>query len=179
MMQDKVINRKDRDGAFTLYGIYLLTREEVKKDILKLPKGRTNVKNIGYRLYGDIIRSYFAIIFRKLLEGYSYPLLNKFGTLKAVKTLCTRYNPSTFTFLRKDNKLIRKKVELDINKTDGFFYFIFWDSAKKYRHYRLKVSPKWKTILFKKVKEEEMDYPDYSLLRYGRYATNSYIHKIK
>ncbi len=179
MMQDKTINHKDNDGALTLYGIYLQTKDEVNKDILKLQKGRTNVKNIGYRLYGDIIRSYFSIVFRQLLKGYSYPLLNKFGFLKVVKTLCTRYNPSTYTFKTINNKVVREKVELDINKTDGFFYFIFWDSPKKYRHYRLRVSRKWKSLLFKGVIEDDMDYPDYSILNYGRNATNSYIQKIK
>lgn len=179
MMQDKAIKEKDNDGALTLYGVYLRTREDVNEDISKLPKSRTKVRNIGYRLYGDIIRLYFSIIFREILKGYTYPLLNKFGFLKAVKTLCTRYNPSTYTFKTIKGKVIREKVELDINKTDGFFYFIFWDSPKKYRHYRFRTSPKWKSLLFKGVIEDEMDYPDYSLLRYGRNATNSYIQKIK
>tara|TARA_R110002020_G_scaffold395856_1_gene605889 strand:- start:577 stop:1113 length:537 start_codon:yes stop_codon:yes gene_type:complete len=178
-MEDKTIKSKDNDGALTLYGIYLRSKEDVNIDISKLNKGRTNVKNIGYRLYGDIIRSYFSIVFRQIIKGYTYPLLNKFGWLKVVKTLCTRYNPSTYSFKKVDGKIIRKKIELNVNKTDGFFYFVFWDCPKKYRHYRLKVSPKWKRLLFKGVIEDEMDYPDYSLLRYGRNASNSYIQKIK
>jgi len=178
-MQDKTIKSKDNDGALTLYGIYLRTKGDVNKDISNLIKSRTNVKNIGYRLYGDIIRSYFSIVFREIIKGYTYPLLNKFGFFKVVKTLCTRYNPSTFSFKKINGKIIREKVELNINKTDGFFYFIFWDSPKKYRHYRFRTSRKWKSLLFKGVIENEMDYPDYSLLNYGRNATNSYIQKIK
>ncbi len=178
-MQDKTISQKDNDGALTLYGIYLRTKEEVNKDISELPKSYTNVRNIGYRLYGDIVRTYFKLIFIEILNGFSYPLLNKFGFLRAVKTLCTRYNPSTFSFKKINGKTIREKIDLDINKTDGFFYFIFWDSPKKYRHYRFRPSKKWKSLLFKQVTEKEMDFPDYSLLRYGKYATNSYIHKIK
>jgi hypothetical protein len=178
-MQDKTTKNLDSRGAYTLFGVFNEVEDEVNKEIDKIPIGRTRVKRITYRLFGDIIRMYFKICFREVIvRGYGFPLLNKFGELRAVKTLATRYNPTTFTWVKENGKAIRKLVKLDLNKTNGYMFFVFWDCPKKYRHFKLKLSPKWKSLLFKQY-QDGMEFPDISVLAYGRTASDSYIQKIK
>jgi hypothetical protein len=178
-MQDKTTKTLDSRGAYTLFGIYGEVKEEINEELSKLPSGRTRVKRITYRLFGDIVRSYLKICLRDVvIKGYGFPLLNKFGELRAVKTLATRYNPSTYTFSKENGKVVRRKVKINVNKSDGYVTFIFWNCAKKYRHYKMSFARKWKKLLFEQY-QSGLELPDISILAYGRTASNEYIQKIK
>lgn len=178
-MQDKTTKSLDSQGRYTLFGVYKEVENEVNEELSKLPKGRTRVKTINYRLFGDIVRSYLAIAMREVIvKGVGFPLLNKFGELRAFVTECTRYNPTTTTWVTENGKRFPKRVKLDLSKTNGKIVFVFWNCAKRYRHFKMHMSPKWKRLLFQQY-QDGMEYPDMSLYAYGRTASTDYIQKIK
>lgn len=167
----------DNKGRYTLYGVFEECRDGIDKDLQKLPKGTSKMKRITWRIFSQVMRTYFTIAFKDLVNGYSVPLLNKFGILNVVKTKCIRYNPTKISFYKDENgELVREKVKL---KTSfGYWYFVFWNSPKILRQYRFKIDMKFKIQYMEKV-NDGFDYLDYSLDNYGGYASDSYIRKIK
>jgi len=152
---------------------------DINDDLSEIPVGHTKIKRITYRVFCRIILLYFKYHFIQMIDhGRSAIMLNKFGTLKIVKTLCTRYNPTKWIFKTVNGKVVREKVKIDINSLGGYFYFPFWESDKKYRQYRFYFTKPWKRRLWAKAKEG-MDYFDYTLTKTGRNASPDYIQKIK
>lgn len=175
----KTIKSSDNNGFVTLKGVFEDAREDINKELAALPKGVTKTKKIGYRLFGDIMRAYFKIMFEELLLGRSFSMLNKFGTLRVVKTLCIRYNPFTYKVYTDENGKKRvKKVKFDINKYGGYWHFIFWDVGKKWRQYEFEPSIKWKRKYMKAV-DNGKEYIDMSLLDTGAHGSLTYIHKVR
>ena len=124
-----------------------------------------------------VITMYFNIAFEMLIKGMSVPLLNKFGVLNVVKTQCIRYNPFRIAFFFNDSgERVRKKVNIKLKS--GYYYFVFWDSFKKWRQYRFVINIKYKRAYMKLV-EDGFDYLDYTLDGYGRNASIDYIQHIK
>lgn len=178
-MQDKTTKKYNNDGSVTLFGVFNEVKEDIDKKLSELPKGETKTKKITYRLFAKVVLSYLRISFNEVLnKGVGVELYNRFGELRAVKTFCNRYVPTTVKWEKVNGKLTSKRVKIDLNKTKGYMFFIFWDCPKSYRHYRFTPTSKWKRLLFKK-QEEGMEYLDMSLLSYGRNASDSYIQKIK
>ncbi len=171
------MQKLDNYGSYTLYGIFLESKDEIDKILKSMPKGITKSKSINYRTFSKVVRLYLSIIFKDLIEGKTVVLLNKFGKLNVVKTQCIRYNPNKIYFY-KDEKgnLVRKKLKLKLNL--GYWYFVFWDSPKIYRQFKFNIDLKYKHMYMNKVKKG-FDYLDYSLDKYGVYASSNYIHHIK
>lgn len=174
-MQDKTTSQYDKHGRITTYGLYLDCREEMINGLKEI-KDKSDVRRvIDYRLFNKIISLYFSKVYENLINGYSFRLYNHLGVLRVVKTNMIRYNPITYSFKKVDGKVIREKKKLKSNS--GYWYFIFWDCAKKYRHFRFKADIKYKRAYMDKV-EKGMDYIDYSLDGYGLKGANTYIEKI-
>jgi hypothetical protein len=167
----------DNHGRYTLYGVFEESKDGIDKGLKEFPIGVSKMKRITWRVFSKVIRTYFTIAFKELVDGYSVTLLNKFGILNVVKTKCVRYNPTKIAFYKDEQgELVRKKIKL---KTSfGYWYFVFWDAPKKLRQYRFHIDLKYKIQYMVKV-GEGFDYLDYSLNDYGRNASNTYIHQIK
>ena len=155
------MQKLDRHGRYNLYGVYLECKEELDIGVKSFPKGVTK-SNIAFEM---------------LIKGMSVPLLNKFGVLNVVKTQCIRYNPFRIAFFFNDSgERVRKKVNIKLKS--GYYYFVFWDSFKKWRQYRFVINIKYKRAYMKLV-EDGFDYLDYTLDGYGRNASIDYIQHIK
>lgn len=167
----------DNYDRFTLFGVFNECKDDISKDLKELPTGITKSKNIRYRVFAQVIHLYLAIVFRMIIEGKIIPLYNRFGKLNVVKTKCTRYNPFKFVFTKDTlGKVTREKVKIKLRS--GYWFFVFWDAPKRLRHYRFNIDLKYKVEYMKKV-EQGFDYLDYTLDKYGRYASVDYIHHIK
>lgn len=167
----------DNHGRYTLYGVFEECRDEIDSSLMAFPKGVTKSKRITWRVFSKVIRLYFTIAFKMLVNGSSVPLLNKFGILNVVKTKCTRYNPYRIAFYRDETgELVRKKVK--INTRFGYWYFVFWNAPKKLRQYRFNIDIKYKRMYMSEV-ENGLDYIDYTLDGCGRNASPDYIQHIK
>lgn len=171
------MQKLDRKGRYTLYGVYEECKDDMNSRLLEIRKGETKSKEISYRVFSKVIRRYFQILFGMLIDGYTVPLLNKFGTLEVVKTKCIRYTPKKYFFKRKEDGSV--KVEnISLKTRLGYWYFVFWNSPKNLRQYRFNINLKYKIEYMKKV-SEGFDYIDLSLDKYGLNASNTYIHQIK
>lgn len=179
IMQDKTIKSLDRHGFVTLKGVFDEAKESIDKDLNDLSENPTRIKRITWRMFSLIMRMYFKIMFRELVKGYEFVWLNKFGNLRVVKTMCTRYNPSTYKVYKDENgKPYVKKVKFDVNKYGGYWHFIFWDVGKKWRQYRFDADIKFKRAFMEQV-DNGFDYLDYSLYKDGQGASDTYIFKVK
>lgn len=125
---------------------------------------QTKVRKVTSRLVRSIMREYFKMLFEDAIyKGKRVSLFQWFGYLYAAKTLCTRYNPKSFYFVTENGKRIRKERKIDVNKTGGYFYFMFWDAPLKWRNYRLKVSRRWSSEIYQNALSG-FEYIDISLL---------------
>lgn len=165
----------DNHNRLTLRAIYEDCKSDMNADLKKIENKADSKRVISYREFSVIIRMYLKLVFQNLINGYSLSLYNKFGVLRVVKTSLIRYNPITYSFKRENGKVIREKKKLKHNS--GYWYFLFWDCAKKYRHFRLKPDINFKRAYMKEVKKG-MDYLDISLYKYGRNASDNYVDKI-
>lgn len=165
----------DNSGNYTLFGVYKNCSELLDsrlKDV-NYGKGR-HIKSVSFRVFSRIVKTYMGIMFEQIIAGNIRTLYNKFGDLYPAKTLAIRYNPTTYSFTKENGKVVRKKVALNLSKTQGFVYFIFWNCPKKYRHYRLRMSKIWKVKLMREV-ENGLDVMDVTMFKYGRKASSTYI----
>lgn len=181
-MLEKIMQRLDRNGMYTLYGVYEGAKDSMDKDLRALPIGVSKVKKMTWRMFSKIMRMYFVIMFRELIKGYSFTWLNKFGVLRVVKTMITRYNPITYRVYQDENgKPYSEKVKFDTNKYGGYWHFIFWDVGKKWRQYRFVTDAKFKGYKkgYMAMVDQGFEYLDYSLFKDGRYASDTYIHKVR
>jgi len=166
----------DNNGRHTLYGVYLECKDELDSGVKSLPKGVTKSSSVNYRTFALVVGLYFRKAFKMLVDGYSVPLLNKFGILNVVKTKCIRYNPIKISFFKEDGKIVRKLGKFKRNTR--YWYFVFWDAPKSLRHYRFDINIKYKIAYMEKV-NNGFDYLDYTLDKYGRNASVEYIQHIK
>lgn len=171
------MQKLDNHGRYTLYGVFLECKDDIEYGLKILPKGARKSKMINYRTFALVIHLYLKKAFSMLVNGYSVPLLNKFGILNVVKTKCIRYNPMKTSFFKGKDGKITSKREI-FKKKSGYWYFVFWDAPKSLRHYRFDINIKYKWEYMKKV-DEGFDYLDYTLDKYGRNASIDYIQHIK
>ena len=176
-MQENKKQILDNYGRYTLYGVFEECKSEIDKGLKAFPKGVTKSKQISYRVFAKVVSLYFKILFQMLIEGASVPLLNKFGILNVVKTKCTRYNPSRISFFKDEQGKVVRKIK-KLNTNFGYWYFVFWDAPKKLRHYQFNINIKYKHKYMEMV-ESGFDYLDYTLDKYGRNASHTYIQHIK
>ena len=167
----------DNHGRYTLFGVYEECNDDMVVALTKLPSGVTKMKFIKYRIFSEVIRLYFTIMFKMLIKGIKVPLLNKFGILSVVKTQCIRYNPFRVAIYKDElGEVVSKKVKLKLKS--GYWYFVFWDSPKIFRQYRFNINIKYK-VAYMKLVNDGYDYLDYTLDGYGRNASTDYIQHIK
>jgi hypothetical protein len=166
-------------GSYTLFGVFEEARDRINERIAELPKGKTNIKSISYRTFASIIRTYLKMVFYQVIhKGWGIDLYNKFGRIRVVKTQCIRYNPVKHYWVTENGKKVRKEQKLDVNKTGGYFHFIFWDCPKRLRHYKF-FSAKCQKRKYYELAMNGFEYPNHSLREYGRNASTSYIQHIK
>lgn len=170
----KLVRQKplDNKGRYTMYGVYLEVNEEMAIKTAALPKGITKTKKITYQVFSKIMYLYFKLVFEHIISGFSFPLWNKFGTFSIVKTKCTRYLPKRFSFYKdKNGNLVTQNVPC----TNGFeyWYFMFWDAPKKFRHYKALMNIKYK-VKYMEMVRDGFDYLDYTLTKNGRNASHNY-----
>jgi len=171
------MRKLDNHNRVTLYGIFLECKNDIDAEVTNYKWEVTRRENINYRTFAKVINMYFKIAFKLLIEGKSVPLLNKFGILNIVKTKCVRFSPKRWAFYKNEfGKVIAREVDCKTNF--GYWHFVFWDAPKILRHYEFHIDIQFKRKFMEKV-EEGFEYLDYSLDKYGRCASTSYIQHIK
>jgi len=119
--------------------IFDSVREDMNREIKALGH-----KSLLRRDFKRIVKRYFKHLFDRIVYNYeSVELWRALGVIHGHKILCTRYNPYRF----------------DVNKTDGYYYFYFWESPKRYIETRFKPNSKWKKLIFQNVLSGG-DYPE-------------------
>lgn len=117
---------------------------------------RNGFKNCGIKIFRSVVKNYWRTIMNRVVYLFDeVELWNKFGTLGVRKILCTEFNPEN----------------IDVNKTDGYFYFIFWNRPLKYMKMTLKACGVWKKRAYQNVVFNGKDYPE--IIR-GQYVTYVY-----
>lgn len=151
---------KDKEGNLTTYGVYLDCRAEIKKKFRELPVGVTRRKDITWREFSLIVRLYWKFTFERLLDRGQAKLRHNFGTLRIAKTLCINYYPHKFYHVRDENgKVIGTERRLiDVEKYNGYYFFIWYDS-NKYKRYKIFPVHKIRKAYMERVESGE-DYID-------------------
>ncbi len=98
---------------------------------------KTGSAKINKRLYLKVIKLYFEKVFAMLLDGKTFELPN-IGDLYVGKILCTSFNPKSYA-----------SPDMDVDRNDGFFYFIMWERREALRGYKMRVARKWKKQIAK------------------------------
>jgi hypothetical protein len=179
-MQEIMPEATDEYGNYNLYGVYLESKKDIDRRLHRVSYGNGRyIKSIPYKVFAAIVYAYCTELLLESLKNRMSCFYNRFGDIYPVKTKAIRYNPYTYHFKRDaENNIIREKVKLDLNKTNGYVYFFFWNAPKRYRHYRFKVSKVWKLRLLEKI-EQGFDVMNITLTKYGRAASSTYIQTIK
>jgi hypothetical protein len=113
---------------------------------------RNGYRIITLRKFKQIVKHYFKHMFNRCIYKYqTVELYEKMGTLTGHKILCTEFNPKG----------------VDVNKTDGYFYYIFWLRPAKYLRWAFTLAPIWKKRQFQNVRDNQGDYPEFDCLSYG------------
>jgi hypothetical protein len=170
----------DKYSNYNLYGVYLEAKKDIDRRLYRVNYGNGRyIKSIPYKVFATIVYAYCSELLQESLKNRMSSFYNRFGDIYPVKTKAIRYNPFTYHF-KKDSSgnVIREKVKLDLNRTNGYVYFFFWNAPKRYRHYRFKVSRVWKLRLLEKI-NEGFDVMNITLTKYGRAASSTYIQTIK
>tara|TARA_R110002020_G_scaffold2532_10_gene12191 strand:+ start:2958 stop:3503 length:546 start_codon:yes stop_codon:yes gene_type:complete len=142
------LDNNNNNGFITLESIYKLIEDNVNNRFKK--KGLRYKFN--YRMLTKAVGNYFRdVLFRVIENNEDVKLVSKLGTFSLSKVLCTKYNPTKFFTYRKDGKLITKKMKFDVNKTDGYFYYIYWNRVKAYRRCKIRFSRRWKRMIYKEM----------------------------
>jgi hypothetical protein len=170
----------DRNGAYTLLGVYEECSELLDSRLYKVNYGKGKyIKHVNYKVFKTIVMAYMREMLNEVVNGNIGTLYNRFGELYAVKSKAIRYNPYTWLFKKVDGKTVRERVKVDLNKTNGYVFFVFWNAPKIYRHYKLKLSRTWNKKLLDNVLIKNMEVLDITMNKYGRNASPTYIQKIK
>lgn len=139
-----ILRRLNR--PYTLTDLY-----EVIKDDMNNELRDAGFCEIGLRTFKQVIKHYYKSIMNRVIYRYeTVELYNSFGTMTGHKILCTRFNP----------------FAIDINKTDGYFYFTFWLRPRKYTKWSFKMAPIWKKRIFQNVRDNGGDYPELNEMTY-------------
>jgi hypothetical protein len=169
----------DLKGRYTLFGVYNECSELLDSRLNKVNYGKGKfIKHVNYKVFKTIVMAYMREVLSSTVNGGLNTLHNRFGDIYAVKTKAIRYNPMRWVFSKENGEVVRKQEKVNLSKTNGYAYFVFWNAPKIYRHYRLKLSRTWTKRLLDNV-FGGMDVIDISLNKYGRKASPTYIEKIK
>ena len=165
-MQDKKTQSHSKKEYVGIKNLFELASPKMTEDLVRARKRYSSIRTrkIGYADFTKVVTLYFYYLFIEVIkEGTIFKMYQRFGNLLAVKTKCTRYTPKTVYFKR--NKKGEIKVEsryLDLNKTNGYVPFVFWDSPAKWRHYRFKPVIKFRRMIYNSF-INGTDYLDYTM----------------
>jgi hypothetical protein len=144
-----MIRNKLKDKPYDIIALF----NEVKSDMNK-ELNANGYKSIGSRSFKQAVKHYFKHICNRVIYKYqTVEIYNRFGSLTGHKILCTEYNPPN----------------IDVNKTDGYFFFLFWRRPKAYVRWAFKLAPIWKKRIFQNVRDNGGDYPEINEMTYGIY----------
>ncbi len=123
-----------------LTDVYFLVEEEMNKELID-----NGYRRITLRTFKSVIKTYWKEMCRRIVYNYeSVEIYPQRGVLTGNKIYCTQFNPRA----------------IDINKTDGYYYFINWDKPMKYRNAKLKPCSMWKKRQYRNVVDNGADYPE-------------------
>jgi hypothetical protein len=161
IMQEKKDKIRNRRNYVQLYGIYHVVEKKMRSEIKERGFGDTS-----FQKFTKIVGMYFTKVFmRCIYENDSVPLYNGFGKIDAVKSLCTKYNPKKIKYATdEDGNLFTYEAKYDVEKTEGYFYFLHWKLPRKYSWYKFLSAPKWKRMVYRNAKAGN-DYLDVSMLK--------------
>ena len=138
---------KYNDRTYGLLKVYDLIKDDLNAELKA--KG---FREMSPRRFKRIIKHYFKHIYNRVVYKYqSVELYDRFGTVLGHKILCTEFNPKN----------------IDVNATDGYYYFIFWQRPKAYRRWKFFPAPIWKKRIFQNVRDNGGDYPEINEMTYG------------
>lgn len=154
------MKKTDKLGyTYTLYGVYDVCRHKIEGRLKKID---TRQRTISYGTFRKIIHAYFEYVLSYVIETcVPFVLPNKMGRIQAVKTMCTRYNPKTSYYVTENGERKKYWSKIDVNKTGGYMYFVFWECSQKIRMFRFSTAKKWKKMIMDNVKDGG-DYIDIS-----------------
>jgi hypothetical protein len=159
--------------------LYNIAAPKMKEDIERLRKREPNIhyKEVKFYLFFKVVTVYLGLLMHEVIvKNKIVTLYQRLGYLFPVKSKCTRYIPSRKVFYRDENNKLRMRYEkCNVTKRNLYWFFVFWNSPEKWRHYRFKEKLKWKKLLLKQY-DDGMDYLDYTLSKYGLKASNTYSH---
>ena len=140
---------KYKENTYSIIKLYSIVKDSMNKELKD-----NGYRPIGSAIFKRTIKHYFKHIFNRVVYKHeTVELYNSFGTLTGNKKLCTQFNPKY----------------VDVNKTDGYFYFILWLRPKKYRRWAFKPAPIWKKRQFQNYRDNNVDYPEVNEMTYGFY----------
>lgn len=170
---DKITQNYRKAGMREIYNEAI---GKIQEDLAKLHKRNPafTTRTVSYEMFSSIIVNYFTILLTTIItKGTFFKMYQRMGNWMVVKTKCTRYLPKTYRWKTVDGKKVREEVKINVFKTGRYFYFMFWDSPGKWRHYRLRIAKRWKRLIWKEVQDGN-DYLDYSMKKFGREASLTY-----
>ena len=140
---------KYNNGVYDIVRLYDLIKDSLNEELKE-----NGFRPIGLRNFKQVVKHYFKHIFNRVVYKYeTVELYDRFGTVTGNKKLCTDFNPRY----------------VDVNKTDGYVYFILWLRPKKYRKWAFFPAPIWKKRQFQNVRDNKGDYPEVNEMTYGFY----------
>jgi hypothetical protein len=127
------------------------------KDDLNQELRDNGYRTINYKRFKNYVYNYWKEVYTRVVYKYESVILGGYmGSLHGHKILCTRFNP----------------FAIDVNKTDGYFYFIFWHRPKLYGKYGIIIPRPWKRKMFRNVIDNGADYPEILENQYGKVNGN-------
>ena len=118
---------------------------EYVKDDLNKELNANGFQSIGFRTFKRVVKYYFKNLFMRVIYKFEdVELYLKMGYLSGNKILCTSFNPKN----------------INVNLTDGYYYFIQWTAPLMYRRWSFTPSVMWKKRIFNNVRHNGKDYPE-------------------
>lgn len=159
---------RNHKGYWLMYGVFKKALPYIKHHFTML-RGLDEdfkLKTVQYEVFYTVIKTYLTIVFERIVAGEKVKLWGRTRrqSLQVVKTKPLRYEPSKKHIRRNaDGTYNVYEKKIDYHKTDGFMYFVFWDSPKKYRTHKFYAHGTWKAAFMRKVFNEGFDYEDKTL----------------
>lgn len=134
------MTKKKLSKISSIEDIFNSVKDEMNAELIA-----NGFKPIGFTYFKRIVKRYWKTIMDRVIYKYDVvEIWKNRGTLCAHKIMCTNFNPHG----------------IDVNKTDGYFYFIFWDRPKCNRYFKLNVAPILKKRQYQNVVLNGGDYPE-------------------
>lgn len=153
-------------------GIFAEIQTEMQAEASAL---KYNPQHITIAMFTRVVNQYCKMMLKEIIEDAAiFPLLNKFGFLMVVQSICIRYNPTKTFFVTENGQVVRKTQKIDL--INGRIPHLFWDTGKMWRMFKFVLAPKFKRQVHENFKRG-VQYEVMDLKKYGRRASSTYIQK--